>query len=94
VADGLLTIEQAVAAVPEEQLHVPELLRLRGEPLLKTVEHSQSAADKRKTEEEAARYFREGSARAHEMGQRWSHRARPRSATGLRPPGRRAFRRG
>jgi len=31
VADGLATIEDALAAVPDEQMHLPELLRLRGE---------------------------------------------------------------
>jgi predicted ATPase len=31
VPDGLATIEQALAAVPEERIHIPELLRLRGE---------------------------------------------------------------
>jgi predicted ATPase len=31
VTDGLATIEEALTAVPEERIHIPELLRLRGE---------------------------------------------------------------
>jgi predicted ATPase len=30
VVDGLATVEDALAAVPEEEIHLPELLRLRG----------------------------------------------------------------
>jgi hypothetical protein len=31
IIDGLATIEEALLAVPEERVHIPELLRLRGE---------------------------------------------------------------
>lgn len=31
VPDGLTTIEEALAAVPEERIYIPELLHLRGE---------------------------------------------------------------
>ncbi len=31
VTDGLRTIEEALTAVPEERIFIPELLRLRGE---------------------------------------------------------------
>ncbi len=62
--EGLITVEQALAAVPEERLHIPELLRLRGELVLKARQGSTTSG----AEDEAERCFRDAIQPAREMG--------------------------
>jgi predicted ATPase len=62
VEQGLATIDQALAAAPAERLHVPELLRLRGELLIA------DCASGPPNLAEPERCFAEAIALAQEMG--------------------------
>ena len=66
--EGLASVEQGLAAAPEERLHIPELLRVRGELLRRIGERAQSAAERRGAEDEAERFFREAILPARAMG--------------------------
>jgi class 3 adenylate cyclase len=68
LTEALAALDEAFAAIGDEKIWWPDLLRLRGDLLLKTVDGRAAIAADKQTEDEAERCYREAIDRARDMG--------------------------